>query len=142
MQFSVSLSDVSFVVITDTLFNGRIQGGALPLGPKGIIAVKNEHVPEWMRHHFDQGTIDADSSHDLEVKQLLTLIEEGHAVMIPSMNTFNLHVNAKVTPAFLSSSSESSAASRDDSVAAMRCTPQATDNPDECSASPAKKARV
>ena len=118
MAAFAELSGISFVCVADTWFHGKIVGGALPLGPKGVIAIKTEHAPAWLRAHFDQGELTAESAEDEEVKELLALVEAGHATIIPSARTFHMHVDSKVTPA-LGFGDSSSAVSEGGSVAAV-----------------------
>jgi hypothetical protein len=144
MAAFAELSGIVFVCVAETWFHGKIVGGALPLGPNGVIAIKTEHAPAWLRAHFDQGELTADSSEDEEVKELLALVEAGHAAIIPSARTFYMHVDSKVTPAFGFGDS-SPAASEGESVAAAEEHPGASEivsTPESGTAPSVKRARV
>lgn len=54
------ISDIAFVSVAQTWFNGMIRGGSMPLGPIGIVAVCGARAPQWLRATFDQGEITAD----------------------------------------------------------------------------------
>jgi len=94
---SMNLTELVFVCVADTLFNGRISGGFLSLGPKGVLAIKRAHAPEWLQSTFDQGLINCDDRDDDEIKEILKLIADGHAISIPASKTFFMHINSKVT---------------------------------------------
>ena len=98
---SPDLADLVFVCMAETWFNGQIPGGAMPLGPKCVIAIERTHAPMWLSKSFDQGEIHAESGDDPNVQELLKLTKEGRAVIIPSGQTLFMHVNSMVTHAFV-----------------------------------------
>lgn len=94
-------SDYVFVCVADTWFSGYIPGGAMPLGPKGILAIKRTHVPKWLPKIFQQNEIFAENIDDPEVQDILNLIRDDKAMIIPAEQTFFMHIGSKVTDTIL-----------------------------------------
>ena len=89
----------TFLVISESWFNGHIPGGCMFLGPRGVIAIDDGHCPAWTKQTFDSGELQADAPTEDEVKELLHLIQTGHARVIP--NVRYMHVSTKVTDTLL-----------------------------------------
>ena len=85
------ISDIAFVSVAETFFHGKINGGSMPLGPIGVVAVRAARAPQWLRATFDQGETVAESGDDDEVKELLKLIDDGDAAILPSSQTYVYH---------------------------------------------------
>lgn len=69
------------------------------MGPCGLIAIKEGYRPTWVRTSFDSGQVDADDPSDDEVKEIIKLIEDGHAKVLS--NVGHMHVSTKVTASIL-----------------------------------------
>ena len=66
------------------------------MGPVGLISIDEGHRPDWVRASFDSAEIVAEDPSDIEVKQMIKLIQDGHARVL--QNVGHMHVSTKVTP--------------------------------------------
>lgn len=85
----------TYLIVSETWFNGMIHGGAMLMGPRGILAIDEGHCPKWAKTIFDSGEIIAEDPSDDEVKEIVQMIDEGHAKVLS--NVAHMHVSSKVT---------------------------------------------
>ena len=75
------------------------------MGPCGLISIDEGHRPAWVRASFDRSEINAEKPSDDEVMQMIKLIHDGHARVLP--NVGHMHVSTKVTPSLMGDDDES-----------------------------------
>jgi hypothetical protein len=98
-------SDVVHVVVSTTWFHDKIIGGAMLLGPCGLLVIEKLHCPNWLDDIFDQSEIHADVPEDDEIQEILKLIQDGHARLITNIK--HMHVTADASEAFFKNEDES-----------------------------------
>lgn len=71
------------IVVSSTLFHGRVPGGALALGPTCVLMVRASVVPEWVGEHHDRGLLHVDYPDEHgRIAALNALIDAGDATLV------------------------------------------------------------